>query len=109
MWVVFFISSMAETFGTPSDLVEAENELVAGHETDISSMSFALSGWRICERDPDVCAQRDHLLGWVAASVRLGATLCDSGHPLAARKDVLFLLLLRLGKGDWAALLAMTS
>ena len=42
MWVVFFISSMAETFRTPLDLVEAESELVAGHQTEYSSMSFAL-------------------------------------------------------------------
>jgi NADH-quinone oxidoreductase subunit H len=42
MWVVFLISSMAETFRTPFDLVDAESELVAGHLTEYSSMSFAL-------------------------------------------------------------------
>jgi NADH-quinone oxidoreductase subunit H len=42
MAIVFLISSMAETFRTPFDLVEAESELVAGHQTEYSSMSFAL-------------------------------------------------------------------
>ena len=107
MWVVFLISSMAETFRTPFDLVEAESELVAGHQTEYSSMSFALFWLGEYANVILMCALNAHpVLGRLAAAAQLELIRWFDipGWIWLFAKMLLLLLHLRLGQGDRAAL-----
>jgi NADH-quinone oxidoreductase subunit H len=51
MFLMFFVSALAETNRHPFDLPEAEAELVSGYNVEYSAMGFALFFWantRIC-------------------------------------------------------------
>ena len=104
MAVVFLISSMAETFRTPFDLVEAESELVAGHQTEYSSMSFALF-WLGEYANVILMCALNAILFWGGGCRRsIRRALPAPGLGVADREDVLLLLRLQLGEGDGAAL-----
>ena len=103
MAVVFLISSMAETFRTPFDLVEAESELVAGHQTEYSSMAFALFWLGEYGNVILMCALNALIFwgGWLPP-LNWAPLVRYPGHPLAVRQDGLLLLRLQLGEGDRA-------
>lgn len=42
LFIMFFISALAETSRTPFDLPEAESELVSGYNVEYSSIGFVL-------------------------------------------------------------------
>jgi NADH-quinone oxidoreductase subunit H len=105
MAVMFLISRMAETARAPFDLTEAESELVAGYQTEYSSMAFALYWLGEYANVLLMCALNAILFwgGWLPP-VDWAPLYLVPGWHLAVRQDPGVLLHLQLGQGDRAAL-----
>jgi NADH-quinone oxidoreductase subunit H len=86
MFVVFFLSALAETNRHPFDLPEAEAELVSGYNVEYSSMTFAL--FFLGEYANMI------LMSAIAATLFLGGWLPPMDHPwLNAVPGVVWFLL----------------
>ena len=105
MAVIFLISAMAETARAPFDLTEAESELVAGYQTEYSSMSFALFWLGEYGNVLLMCAMNAVLFwgGWLPP-IDWAPLIRDPRNLLVLPEDIHLLLHLLLGEGDRAAL-----
>jgi NADH:ubiquinone oxidoreductase subunit H len=105
MFVIFFISALAETNRPPFDLVEAESELVAGHMVEYSSTPFLLFFLGEYVAIVLMCALMTILFlgGWLPP-VDVRFLQLGSGHHLVHAQGLLLLLHLRHGEGIRAAL-----
>ena len=105
MFVIFFVSALAETNRPPFDLVEAESELVAGFMVEYGSTPYMMFMLGEYVAIATMCAMATILFlgGWLppfpVRAVHLGA-----GRDLVHAQGAVHLLPVRHGQGDRAAL-----
>ena len=105
MFIVFFVSALAETNRPPFDLVEAESELVAGFMVEYSSTPYLLFMLGEYVAIILMCAMTTILFlgGWLPP-IDVAALHLDARRHLVPAQGVLRLLHVRHGEGDRAAL-----
>ena len=105
MFIIFFISALAETNRPPFDLPEAESELVAGFMVEYSSTPYLLFMLGEYVAIVTMCALTTILFlgGWLPP-VDVAPLHLDPGRCLVHLQGRLRLLHVRLGEGDRAAL-----
>ena len=67
MFIIFFVSALAETNRPPFDLPEAEAELVAGYQVEYSSSFFLIFSWRVSSNFFDVRNDYNLIFRWMAS------------------------------------------
>ena len=105
MFVVFFISALAETNRPPFDLPEAESELVAGFAVEYSSTPYLLFMLGEYVAITTMCALTTIMFlgGWLPPVGRV-APQPGAGHLLVPRQARVRVLHVRDGEGVRAAL-----
>ena len=94
MFVIFFISALAETNRPPFDLPEAEAELVAGYQTEYSGMMYAMFWLGEYANILLMCAMGAILFlgGWLSPLEVFPFTLIPSAFWLILKILLLFFL-----------------
>ena len=98
MFVIFFISALAETNRPPFDLPEAEAELVAGYQTEYSGMMYAMFWLGEYANILLMCAMGSILFRWMDVSNRNLSIYISTRCYLANIKNIISIYIVCFSK-----------